>query len=207
MFSRYYPTEGLSCCFDSPPRLWIAFDRDAYGQLRFIELRTLQLIIRDDSWLDASQEALVRGDWKGALEFLPPHHVAFNDPEVLKHLCCVYLQAARWEKVINISAPAAQRFSHEAIFWECWAWAEHIRGETLLALRILEFACDRFPNREGVAYSLACLYAATNQLPKAKKWLTRAKKLSSDLPAFISKVATQRELKALWTAHQHAFAT
>ena len=155
----------------------------------------------------ASHEALLRGDWQSALEYLPPHHLAFSEPDTLKHLCCVYLQASRWEKVISISASAAQRFSNEAIFWECWAWAEHVHGETLLALRILEFVSDRFPNREGVAYSLACLYAATNQLPKAKKWLARAKKLTPDLPSFISKVATQRELKNLWTAHQHAFAT
>jgi tetratricopeptide (TPR) repeat protein len=165
------------------------------------------LKIRDDSWLKASQEALLRGDWKSALKCLPPHHLAFNDSDVLKHLCCVYLQAARWEKVISISAPAAQRFAQEGIFWECWAWAEHIQGETLLALRVLEFASERFPKREGVAYSLACLYAATNQLPKAQQWLARARKLNPDLPSFIAKVATQRELKILWTAQEHAFAT
>jgi hypothetical protein len=164
-------------------------------------------MIREDDWLNASQEALHRGDWRCALEYLPPHHLAASDPHILKHLCCVYLQAARWERVISISAPAAQRFSHEGVFWECWAWAEHIHGESLRALRILEFIADRFPNREGVAYSLACLYAATNQHPKARKWLVRAKKLSPDLPSFISKVATQRELKSLWTAHEHAFAT
>lgn len=164
------------------------------------------MTIRDNTVLKASQQALLNGDWQSALELLPPHHTASDDAQLLKHLCCVYLQAARWEKVISISAPAAQRFSDEAVFWECWAWAEHTTGQTLLALRILEFACDRFPRREGVAYSLACLYAATNQLPKAKKWLAHAKKLSPDLPAFISKVATQRELKVLWTAHEHAFA-
>jgi tetratricopeptide (TPR) repeat protein len=164
-------------------------------------------MIGEDSWLNVSQEALLQGDWKNALEQLPPHHVAFNDARVLKYLCCVYLQAARWEKVASISAPAAQRFSYEAVFWECWAWAEHVQGESLLALRILEFASERFPDREGVAYSLACVYAATNQLSKAKSWLSRARKLSPDLPSFISRVATQRELKVLWTAHQHAFAT
>jgi hypothetical protein len=177
------------------------------GQSPRPALKPSALTIRDNSWLQASQEALLQGDWKTALAVLPPHHQASNDPHLLKHLCCVYLQAARWEQVVSISAPAAQRFSHEAIFWECWAWAEHTQGETVRALRILEFASNHFPNREGVAYSLACLYAATQQLPKARKWLARAKKLSRDLPSFISKVSTQRELKILWTAHEHAFAT
>ena len=179
---------------------------DKCGQLSRRAVKDRKLTVRDNSELKASQQALLHGDWKAALELLPPHHLAADDAQLLKHLCCVYLQASRWENVISISAPAAQRFSQEAIFWECWAWAEHIRGETLLALRILEFACDRFPAQEGVAYSLACLYAATNQLSKARKWLSRAKKLSPDLPSFISKVSTQRELKVLWTHHEHAFA-
>jgi hypothetical protein len=161
----------------------------------------------DDSSLNVSREALRRGDWKTAIGHLPMHYDAYGNADILKHLCCVYLQAERWHDVASVSASAAQRFSHEAIFWECWAWAEHQQADSATALRILEYVVRRFPAHEGLAYSLACLYAATHQLSKAKKWLARAKKLTADPAAFTTKVATQRELKVLWTAHEHAFAT
>jgi hypothetical protein len=161
----------------------------------------------DDRLLNVSREALQRGDWKSAIGKLPMHYDAFSNSEILKHLCCAFLQAERWHDVVCVSASAAQRFSDEPIFWECWAWAEHKQAETLTAIRILEFVSPQFCNREGVAYSLACLYAATNQLQQAKQWLARAKKLTSDPAVFAGKVATQRELKALWSSQERAFAT
>ncbi len=146
----------------------------------------------NDERLNPAQEALNRGDWKTALSNLPRHYAAFTDSAILKHLCCAYLQAERWEEVILISASAAQRFSNEAIFWECWAWAEHKQSHSVTALRILEFVSRRFAKRENIAFSLACLYAANNRLTEAKNWLARAKKLAPDRAAFNSRIAAQR---------------
>jgi tetratricopeptide (TPR) repeat protein len=172
-------------------------------QVRQIKVETARMV---EEWWTVTNQHLQRGDWKTALVRLKKcDGMLASQLDYWKLLCCTYIQAGRWSDVSNVAASAAQRYSQESIFWECWSWAEHTQGESLTALRILESVSQKFENRESFVYTLACLYASLNRLDEAERCLDRAKELSSDSRSFSMKVAKQRELHVLLTADQLAF--
>jgi hypothetical protein len=151
------------------------------------------------------QKSLHSGDWRSALIEL--RKAAAVDPiDHSRLLCCAYLQAGRWDEVSTVAAAAAQRYTQDSIFPECWAWAEHKLGETATALQILESVAPRFRNRESFVYLLACLYAASSRVSEAEHYLARAKRLSPNPQSFFAKATRQRELQILWTRDEMGFA-
>ena len=156
-------------------------------------------------WWTVTNKALQRGEWKKALLRLRRcGSIVATQSDYWRLLCCTYLQAGRWSDVSNVAASAAQRYPQESIFWECWSWAEHAQGDSLTALQVLESASSRFADRESFVYTLACIYASLNRLEEAERSLARAKDLSSNAASFAMKVARQRELRVLLTAHELA---
>jgi hypothetical protein len=160
------------------------------------------MIALDD--LSDVQKMLIRRDWRPALLHL--QRLTDTDPfTCAKLLCCAYIQANNWHQVSNTAAVAAQHFPEEAIFYECWAWAEHYLGDTRGALRILNSVQSRFSDRESFVYLLACLHAARNEITEAERFLARAKNLTPDLHAFYLKAGSQRELQVLWKRDEIGF--
>jgi tetratricopeptide (TPR) repeat protein len=158
-------------------------------------------MIADDS--AAVEYVLLRGDWRKALAELRKVKAGTMDPlEYVKLHCCTYLQAGNWIEVTNIAATAAQHYPQEGIFYECWAWAEHISGNCATALRVLESAVSRFGDRESFVYLLACLYASADKFAEAERYLARAKELSPNVKSFLLKATRQRELQVLWARNQ-----
>jgi len=158
-------------------------------------------------WRTVSTTALQQGDWKKSLDHLTrSQESAGEDVEYWKLLCCSYLQAGQWTEVSNVAAIGSQKYADEAIFLECWAWAEHLLGETEAALKLLESREACFGARESFVYTLACLYASLQRLGEAKRCLANAQKLSPDRNSFLQKVTHQRELRILWREDEMALA-
>jgi hypothetical protein len=128
---------------------------------------------------ESAWAALHQNNWQIALEIIPYIDFNLDDPHYFRLLCCTYLQSQHWRALSAVASIAAERFPSEPIFWEIWAWAEHIQGNTKAALKILESLIPAFCHRESTACILAYLYAASHKYSEAAHWFD----LASLLPA------------------------
>lgn len=159
----------------------------------------------EEMW-NRAKTALHRGEWKLALvQLRKRERFSAESEDYFKLLCCAFMQAGRWDEVANIAASAYQRYPEEALFLECWSWAEHTDGQTAGGLEILRRHTSRFGNRESFNYMLACLYSALNERGKATRYLEKAKRLASDQRSFLLKASHQRELRGLFAPDILAF--
>jgi hypothetical protein len=124
--------------------------------------------------------ALHQNNWQKALEIIPHIDFTLDDVHHFRLLCCTYLQSQHWRTLSAVASIAAERFPAEPIFWEIWAWAEHIQGNTKAALKILESVIPTFCHRESTACILAYLYAASQRYSDAKRWSDFASRLPPD---------------------------
>ena len=127
--------------------------------------------------------ALQENNWQKALELIPHIDFSLDDVHHFRLLCCTYLQSQHWRALSAVASIAAERFPSEPIFWEIWAWAEHIQGNTKSALKILESVIPAFCHRETTACILAYLYAAGQRYSEAARWSDFASRLPSDSPS------------------------
>ena len=148
---------------------------------------------------DAALGWLQLGNWQEAheeLERLPAEMLA--TPAVLVLRCRIYPHAGRWHTVEIMAEGAAHAYPEEPRFYTHWAWALHRQGRTADGLSVASQAAERFIDSGAIAYAVACLYGALEQVSDAAHWLKLALQRTHDPEKLRLRALKQPELFCLW---------